>query len=141
PVGDVLEAHLRHERDDDRVPVVLCRLDARIGRFDGSAVAAEDVHLPVGVEACLEEIEYFSRPSRAQPVLARSRTGVGAHRADLRPEIGRRDTARRGGLAAPGAMLAGFAISTRLPSAMFADSPVASTSVVSSPDSTSASFP
>src|SRR5262249_12345400 len=39
------------------------------------------------------------------------------------------------------AVVAGFALSTRLPSAMFAESPWPSTSVVSSPDSTSTSFP
>ncbi len=93
PVGDVLEADLGHERDEDCVPVVLRRLDARVSRFHGPAVASEDIHLPVGVEACLEEIEHPSRPSRAQPVLARSYAGVRARRADLRPEIGRRDTA------------------------------------------------
>src|SRR5207244_4250211 len=45
------------------------------------------------------------------------------------------------GLAAPGAVSAGFAISTRLPSVTFAASPVARTSVGSSPESTSTSFP
>ena len=66
PVGDVLETHLAHQRDQHRVPVVLRRLDARVGGFHRAAVPTEDVHLPVRVEARLEEIEHLSRASCAR---------------------------------------------------------------------------
>ena len=46
-----------------------------------------------------------------------------------------------GRFATAGAVSAGFPVSTRLPSATFAASPVARTSVVSTPESTSTSFP
>ena len=232
-IGDVLEADLAHQGDEHRIPVVLRCLDARVGGFHCPAVPTEDIHLPVRVEARLEEIEHSSRAPYAQAVLARSLAGVGPRRLDLRPEVGRRNPARRAGLAHPGlgllksevrlhralddrrqelvieggppcrrgavrdgvtaprwrcrrreltpgrrrddvrtavvrpdhatgcaeedrnegrraarhglaapvVVFAGFAMSTRLPSAMFAASPVASTSVVSTPESTSTSFP
>ncbi len=61
-VGDVLETDLPHERDEERVPVVLGRRDARVGGFHRAAVPTEDVHLPVRVEARLEDVEHLSRP-------------------------------------------------------------------------------
>jgi preprotein translocase subunit SecF len=61
PVGDVLETHLAHERNQHRIPVVLRRLDARVGGFHRAAVPTEDVHLPVRVEARLEEVEHLPR--------------------------------------------------------------------------------
>src|SRR5207244_11554 len=54
---------------------------------------------------------------------------------------GRERRAAPHGFAAPAPVSAGFATSTRLPSATFAASPVASTSVVSTPERTSTSFP